>query len=123
MAEVADVVVVGHVLFSGLFIDAGPEGHEAVALAPVAVLPEFQRRGVGAALIGEGLRVLAAGGHSLVLVLGDSGCYSRFGFSSELAGSLEHPYSKEAFMAMELVPGSLEGVGGRVAYPPPFEAA
>ena len=46
-----------------------------------------------------------------------------FGFSSELAGSLEHPYPKEAFMAMELVPGSLEGVGGRVAYPPPFEAA
>jgi len=119
VAEVENAVV-GHVLFSALTLSTD---HDALALAPVAVVPEYQRRGIGTGLITEGLRVLAAQGHEIVLVLGDPAYYARFGFSPELARRLEHPYPKEAFMALELVPGALRGVVGGVAYPPPFEAA
>jgi putative acetyltransferase len=119
VAEVEDALV-GHVLFSTLTLG---RDHDALALAPVAVVPEYQRRGIGTGLITEGLRAVAAQGYEIVLVLGDPAYYARFGFSSEPAGGLEHPYPTEAFMALQLVPGTLRGVVGKVTYPPPFEAA
>jgi putative acetyltransferase len=54
------------------------------------------------------------------LVLGHPEFYPRFGFSAMMAGRLESPFSGPAFMAVELVPGALEGVAGEVWYPPPF---
>ena len=60
-------------------------------------------------------------GHKLVLVLGHPEFYPRFGFSADLARPLESPFGGgEAWMAMELVPGALMGIAGRVEYPPPF---
>jgi putative acetyltransferase len=57
------------------------------------------------------------------LVLGHPDFYPRFGFSTELAQRLESPFGGgEAWMALELVPGTLEGVEGRAEYSPPFEA-
>jgi putative acetyltransferase len=56
------------------------------------------------------------------VVLGHTEFYPRFGFSAELAQPLESPFGGgEAWMAMELVPGALAGVEGRVEYPPPFQ--
>ena len=46
--------------------------------------------------------------------------HPRFGFSAQLAGRLEAPFSGPAFMALELVPGALAEVSGEVRYPPPF---
>jgi putative acetyltransferase len=46
--------------------------------------------------------------------------YPRFGFSARLTGSLRAPYSGEAFMGLELVPGALAGVKGTVRYPAAF---
>ena len=61
-------------------------------------------------------------GHKIVVVLGHTEFYPRFGFSAELAQPLESPFGGgEAWMAMELVSGALAGVEGRVEYPPPFE--
>ncbi len=59
-------------------------------------------------------------GDRIVVVLGHPEFYPRFGFSSELAQNLESPYSGEAWMALELVEAALDGVTGRVQYPPPF---
>ena len=57
-----------------------------------------------------------------MVVLGHTHFYPRFGFSSKLTAGLSSPYSgKESFMALELVPGALGGVAGRVQYPPPFD--
>jgi putative acetyltransferase len=72
-------------------------------------------------LVREGLRTCAEAGHRIVVVLGHPEFYPRFGFSATLAGRLRSPYSGPAFMAIELVPGALEGVEGEVRYPPPFE--
>jgi putative acetyltransferase len=113
--------IIGHVMFSALSIETEYGSVEALALAPVAVVPEAQGQGVGSALIQEGLRRCVGLGHSVVIVLGDPDYYSRFGFSSALARKLRSRYSGEAFMALELTPQALNGVKGDVRYPPPFE--
>lgn len=112
--------VVAHALFSRLGVVVGGRAVAAAALAPVAVLPEFQRRGIGTGLIGEGLSMLAARQAVAVFVLGHEDYYPRFGFSPALARRFESPFPVDAFMALELVPGALSGEGGRVTYPPAF---
>jgi putative acetyltransferase len=116
----ADGRVVGHVLWSALSIDTGGGTVPALALAPMAVLPSHQRRGIGSRLVREGLRACRDAGHRVVIVLGHPAFYPRFGFSAKLAERLKSPFSGPAFMAVELVPGALEGVEGEVRYPPPF---
>jgi putative acetyltransferase len=123
VAEV-ERLVVGHILFSDLPIVCEMGPLPALALAPIAVLPEYQRRGIGSKLIRRGLDACREHGHRLVVVLGDPSFYRRFGFSSELARQLDSPFSgKASFMAMELVKGALNGVSGRVEYSPPFGIA
>jgi putative acetyltransferase len=84
------------------------------------VRPERQGRGIGSALIRRGLELCRERGRSIVVVVGDPAYYRRFGFSPEAARNLRAPFSGEAFMAMELVPGSLTGVVGTVKYPDAF---
>lgn len=117
--------VIGHLLFSTIEIQSQSDKSalDALSLAPVAVLPAHQRRGVGASLIEQGLEACRQAGHTRVIVLGHPEYYPRFGFSAELAQRLDCPFpgAGPAFMALELVPGSLQGVNGRVVYPPPFQ--
>jgi putative acetyltransferase len=112
--------IVGHVLFSRMWIDTAPGLVSAVTLAPVAVAPEHQHSGIGQRIIEQGLDRLRARGERIVIVLGHPSYYPRFGFSIEKAALLEAPFPREAFMAMELVDGALVGVQCRVIYPPPF---
>ncbi len=115
--------VVGHILFSDLPIITGDGAVAALALAPMAVLPDFQRQGIGSALVQRGLEECRQLGHRIVVVLGHAHFYPRFGFSSKLASHLESPFSgSDSFMAVELVAGALDGVEGRVQYPPAFGA-
>jgi len=115
--------VVGHVLFSDLPVLTDGGTVAALSLAPMAVLPEVQRRGVGSALVREGLEVCRAAGHRIVVVLGHPAFYPRFGFSAGLAERLSNPFHEgEAWLALELVQGALGGVAGWVRYPPPFGA-
>lgn len=112
--------IVGHLLFTRLLICGESQTWQAVALAPLAVLPEVQRSGVGAALMRAGLEQLAAGGENIVVVLGHEHYYTKFGFSAELAKPLRSPFSGPNWMALELRPGSLNEVSGSVCYLPPF---
>jgi putative acetyltransferase len=115
--------VVGHILFSDLPIITGAGSVPALALAPMAVLPELQRQGIGSALVRRGLEACRQQGHRVVVVLGHAHFYPRFGFSPKLAANLESPFSGgDSFMAVELVAGALDDVAGRVQYPPPFGA-
>jgi putative acetyltransferase len=115
--------VVGHILFSDLPIITEARSVRALALAPMAVLPELQKQGIGSALVRMGLDECRRQGHRIVVVLGHPQFYPRFGFSSKLAECLTSPFPAGAsFMAMELVPGALHDIAGRVQYPPPFGA-
>ena len=112
--------IVGHILFSRAWIAMPCGSHAVVALAPMAVLPDYQRQGIGRRLIRHGLDLLQDQGEKIALVLGHREYYPRFGFSSEKAESIESPFPKDSFMAMELKPGALDGVVGKVRYPAAF---
>lgn len=113
--------VVGHVLFSRLPIERAGATAAAAALAPIAVEPDHQGRGIGSMLIMRGLTMLRRMDIEAVVVVGDPGYYERFGFRPELAASLESPYAGDASMALELVDGALAG-GGKVCYGAAFSA-
>ncbi len=115
--------IVGHILFSKLRILTETRPIEALALAPLSVLPTHQRCGIGTKLVSEGLRLCREAGHRIVLVLGHPAFYPRFGFSAGLAVPLSSPFGGgESWMAAELVSGALVGVVGKVEYPDPFMA-
>jgi putative acetyltransferase len=111
---------IGHILFSDLPIVTPERTVPALSLAPLAVIPSHQRRGIGSALVRRGLEACAEQGHTIVIVLGHPWFYPRFGFSAALARPLRSPFPRDAFMAVELVPGALAGVVGEVRYRPPF---
>jgi putative acetyltransferase len=89
-------------------------------LAPLAVLPDYQRQGIGTALIRHGLDACRDLGHDAVFVLGHREYYPKFGFSPELAARLDCAYACENFMALELRQGALKGLTGRIEYAGPF---
>ena len=112
--------ILGHVLFSELPIELDGGVLRAAALAPLAVLPERQRQGIGSALIRAGLAACRERGVAAAIVLGDPDYYPRFGFSAKAARSLRATFRGAAFMALELVPGCLNGVTGTVRYAEAF---
>lgn len=114
--------IVGHIIFSEAVIRTRGDEVAALALGPVAVTPERQGRGIGSALIREGLDRCAKTAYRSVFLLGFPGYYPRFGFSADLAANLSSAYSGEAFMALELAPGALAGLTGEFEFAPPFEA-
>jgi len=115
--------IVGHILFTRITVRDESEAHEALALAPMAVLPEFQKRGIGSALVRRGLDEARGLGHRAVIVVGHPDYYPRFGFAPARALGINPPFEvpSEAFLALELLPGALSGIRGVVKYPPPFD--
>jgi putative acetyltransferase len=100
--------MVGHVMFSRM---AAP--FRALGLAPVAVVPDRQRRGIGSRLIRDGLERAAAGGWQGVFVFGEPRYYHRFGFQAALAQGFGSPYAGPHLMALALA-GSLPATTGRI---------
>ena len=112
--------IVGHILFSRLEVMSASQSLKAAALAPFAVRPDLQRRGVGDTLTRAGLQACRDAGYELAVVLGHPNYYARFGFSALLAKLLDAPYAGEAFMALELKPRAIDGLRWKVAYPRAF---
>ena len=114
-----DTGIVGHALFSLVRLDSGPE---LLSLGPMAVLPDRQRAGVGAALVRRGLERARGTEYPLVVVLGHPDYYPRFGFrpASRYGIETRHEAPDEAWMALPL-PAYDERVRGTVLYPPAWE--
>lgn len=108
----------GHVAFSRLWIEQGAARHAGVSLAPVAVSPAHQRRGVGSALIRAGHARLRDAGERIVFVLGDPAYYERFGFSRGSAAGFDCIYQGEYFRALRLAPDAPSS--GKVIYAAAF---
>ena len=110
--------VVAHILFSTVSLEPSTPTN-LVGLGPMAVSPDFQKRGIGTLLIREGLRRSGAAGAEAVVVLGHAEYYPRFGFQPAHAFGLrcEYDVPPDVFMVLELVPGSLGALsGGLVRY-------
>lgn len=115
-----DEGIAGHILFSPARADGA--GGRLAGLAPMAVRPSLQRRGIGIRLVEAGLARCRERGFDAVVVLGHSEYYPRFGFRRASAFGLSCAWDvpDEVFMALELSDGALAG-GGRVHYHPLFD--
>jgi putative acetyltransferase len=112
--------IVGHVLLSYVEVEGGER--RLLELGPMSVLPERQRRGIGAELVRAALRGAEARGEPLVLVLGHPSYYPRFGFrpASELGIAPPDPRIPDAaFMAVPLAAYD-PALRGRVVFPPAY---
>ncbi|PIG91729.1 N-acetyltransferase [Gloeocapsopsis sp. IPPAS B-1203] len=119
VAEV-DNTVVGHILFS--YIDLiGEKTLRVLSLAPLAVVPQFQRQGIGSALVQVGLETADTMGEALVIVLGHPQFYPRFGFQPSVNYGIESPFPvpEDVFMVKLLT--NYQGFKGKVVYPPTFQ--
>ncbi len=116
-----DESVVGHVAFSPVRIDGEAAEGIGVGLAPLAVLPDHQRRGIGGRLVREGLAACERAGYGFVVLLGEPAYYRRFGFDRADQKGLANEYgADEAFMVLELRDGAIPERGGMVRFGPEF---
>jgi putative acetyltransferase len=107
--------VIGHAMFSRL-----QAPFPALALGPVAVLPDRQRMGVGTRLIREGIARSEAAGWLGIFVLGDPAFYRRFGFDVRKASGFISPYAGPHWMAMPLGRNELPTDTGSIQHAPAF---
>lgn len=115
--------VVGHILFSPLYVMINGKRVDAVALAPMCVIPQRQNQGIGSQLVQHGIEQMKLAGKAAIIVLGHTDYYPRFGFRHELAKNLACDFNQyEAFMGLELVEGSLAGKAGTCRYARAFES-
>lgn len=114
---VVDGVVAGHVLLSPVSVPG------VLGLAPLAVRPELQKQGIGAALVRHALERAKEEGAGALVVLGEPAYYGRFGFvaAREFGLHCKWPGTEAAFMALELREGALNGARGLVSYHPAFD--
>ncbi|MEM6794116.1 MAG: N-acetyltransferase [Acidobacteriota bacterium] len=113
--------VEGHIFFSPVTHAEHPE-LRLMGLGPMAVQPRTQRKGLGSLLVRRGLETLREQGLDAAVVLGHPEYYPRFGFEPASRWGVRSVYEvpDEAFMALELRPGSLSGKAGLVTYHPAF---
>ena len=109
--------VIGHILFSKAKMDR----NAVLLLAPLSVLPEFQRQGVGTALETEGHKIAAQMGYGYSFVLGSESYYPRFGYLPAKQFGVEIPsgFPENNFMGIMLRKDA-RPVGGRIAFPKEF---
>jgi putative acetyltransferase len=112
--------IVGHILFSDTPVGTTRNLLRGAAMAPLSVAKTHQGQGIGGGLVMQGLRECRDKGIQVVVVLGAPDYYSRFGFSADIAKDLESPYEGEFFQALEIEPGILNGISGKVLYPNAF---
>jgi len=112
--------VIGQVLFTEVSV-IPPTQFRGVGLAPLAVLPKYQKRGIGTELAQKGLAFCRARGYDFAVVLGHTDYYPRFGFKKASDFGLGNDYNvDDPFMALEFKPGGLGGFSGVVHYVPEF---
>lgn len=123
VATMEDGTIVGHVMFSRAHVvHANGTRTRVLALAPVSVLPHYQRQGIGRALIEQGLADAVQLGFTSVIVLGHPSYYTTFGFKPAHHFGITPPFDvpEDAFMALPLKNDALKNIKGMVQYSDAF---
>jgi len=116
-----DNEIVGHILFSKIKI-VGESEYETLMLAPIAVIPELQKQGIGGKLIKNGIEKAIELGFDSIIVVGHKDYYPKFGFQKASKWGIKCPFEVPdgAFMAIELTENALENKAGVVQFPEEF---
>lgn len=122
VAETNTGKIVGHILLSKVGIVSENGTTTVLSVAPLSVLPEFQRQGIGGMLLREAHRRAALLGYKAVLLLGHKDYYPRFGYRKASSYGIKFPFNApdECCMAIELEPDGLKEIHGLVHYPNAF---
>ena len=118
--------VVGHIFFSSAWIHEKPEIKNGMGLAPMAVLPKFQKQGIGCSLINEGIRILKQQSVPFIIVLGLANYYPKFGFETASKHGLKSQWEgvpDEAFMVLILDADLMNKITGTAFYREEFNEA
>ncbi|MCO4780680.1 MAG: N-acetyltransferase [Candidatus Cloacimonetes bacterium] len=112
--------VIGHILFSPVTLSSRPD-LKLMGLAPMAVLPEFQKQGIGSKLVNESVSKCKDLEFAGIVVLGHPDYYPKFGFVPSVNFGIKCTYDvpDEAFMVLELKEGVFKA--GVVSYHPEFD--
>lgn len=116
----------GHILFTPVVIEDAEQAIEGIGLAPMAVLPDRQRQGIGSKLVQRGLEILREWDCPFVIVLGHPEYYPRFGFEPASRYNLKSQWEEvpdEAFMIVIFDHNVLQDAGGVARYRDEFNAA
>lgn len=110
--------IVGHILFTPVALEGDNSGIKLAGLAPMAVLPNLQKQGIGSRLVAEGIERCKSMGFDTIVVLGHPEYYPRFGFVPSVNYNIvsEYDVPDEAFMILELTKGCLTGKQGKIKY-------
>jgi putative acetyltransferase len=122
VAEV-DNEIIGHLLLSKATVVDYERIFDVIVLAPIAIHPNHQKRGIGSKLIEEGIRQCRHLGFSIILLIGHPSYYPRFGFQPARKYGLElkqFEVPDEVFMVYEVEEGKLQGIRGELKYPKAF---
>jgi len=125
LVALSDVQVVGHIAFSPVTVKSEDSSFQAIALGPMAVLPEYQRKGIGSQLVRTGLEECRHLGHEIVVLVGHADYYPRFGFVPARSKGIECEFEvpDKAWMLLQLREGVLAGRRGTVTFQPEFREA
>lgn len=122
LVAILEEQIIGHILLTKIKIENTKNSFESLALAPVSVLPEFQKKGIGGQLIRSAHHIAKSLGFQSVVLLGHANYYPKFGYKKASKFTIQLPFevTDENCMAIELVENSLASVSGTVKYSKAF---
>jgi len=122
VAENGDGEIVGYILLTEVKIVSEDTATTSLAVAPLAVRPDCQGKGLGGALLNEIHKRAAKSGYGTAVLLGHKDYYPRFGYKKAMEHGIEFPFDapQECCMVIELIPDALNGTKGTVNYPDCF---
>ncbi|MDL2273733.1 N-acetyltransferase [Oscillospiraceae bacterium OttesenSCG-928-G22] len=116
--------IVGNIMYTkSRVVDAAGGEHETLTFGPLSVLPERQGQGIGRVLVEKTVEEAGRMGHRAILIFGHPGYYHRFGFQNAGDFSITTPEGEnfDAFMALPLYRGALDGISGKAYFDPVYE--
>jgi predicted N-acetyltransferase YhbS len=118
-----DGKIIGNIVYTKAMVKEGDNETEVLCMGPLCVLPEYQKKGVGSLLMRTTIEKARSLGYRAVIIYGNPPYYHRFGFvSAETHGiKTAQGINFDAFMALELYKGALDGVTGNFFEDKAFE--